>query len=256
MEDCSHHGSTTDQTFRISPSTGAISGMNDILFSIFLIAAGYLLGSIPSGLIIVKLVTGKDIRKLESGRTGGTNVGRVAGLWAGIATAFFDGFKGLLAVWLVLWLRPDAHLTATLAPVAAVLGHNYSIFLVERNDNGRLRLRGGAGGATTVGGAVGLWFPALLIVIPAGAFVLFVIGYASLATLTVGVSATVIFLIRAIMGLSPWEYVLYGILVEMILLWALRPNIRRLMNGTERVVGLRARRTKSHNQDAGSAAKQ
>lgn len=228
--------------------------MTDWLISLLLILTGYLLGSIPSGLIIVKLVTGKDIRKLESGRTGGTNVGRVAGLWAGIATAFFDGFKGMLAVLVVLWLQPGAHLTATLAPVAAVLGHNYSIFLAERGENGRFRLRGGAGGATTVGGAVGLWFPSILIVIPAGAFVLFVIGYASLATLTVGISATVIFLVRAIMGLSPWEYVLYGILVEIILIWALRPNIRRLINGTERLVGLRARRSKGGNQNTGNAA--
>lgn len=218
--------------------------MTEFLISISLLVVSYLLGSIPTGLIIVKLVTGKDIRKHESGRTGGTNVGRVAGVWAGIATALFDGLKGAIAVWLTKWILPDQHLVITLSPVMAVIGHNYSIFLIERKENGSIRLRGGAGGATTVGGAVGLWLPSIFIIIPVGAFVLFVIGYASLATLTVGLTATAIFFVRAVIGTSPWEYILYGILVEIVLIWALRPNIRRLIQGTERIVGFRARRKK------------
>lgn len=218
--------------------------MADFLISLGVLIAAYLLGSIPFGLIIVKLRTGQDIRKIESGRTGGTNVGRVAGLWAGLVTAFLDGAKGAFAVWLAIWLLPDQFAIHALAGVASVLGHNYSLFLPERLEDGRLRLRGGAGGATTVGAAFGLWWGSILIIIPICSIVLFLIGYASLATLTAGLASLAIFGVRAWFGQGPWEYILFGIFVELALIWALRPNLRRLVNGTERVVGLRARRMK------------
>ena len=74
-----------------------------------LILLGYLLGSIPFGLIIVKLKTGKDIRGVESGRTGGTNAMRAAGLPAGLLTAFFDILKGAVAVWIADAVVPGGH---------------------------------------------------------------------------------------------------------------------------------------------------
>ena len=92
------------------------------------ILLAYLIGAIPFGLVIVKLATGKDVRQIASGRTGGTNVMRAAGCWAGIATALFDIFKGIAAVWLARTLSSNIWIEV-LAPVAAVLGHNYSIFL-------------------------------------------------------------------------------------------------------------------------------
>jgi glycerol-3-phosphate acyltransferase PlsY len=223
--------------------------MQELLTAIAVLVGSYLLGSIPSGLIIVRLKTGEDIRTRESGRTGGTNVGRVAGFWAGLLTAFLDGLKGTIAALAAAAILPQNAWVIALAPVAAVIGHNYSIYLAERTPQGGFRLRGGAGGATTVGGAVGLWWPSLFIIIPVGALVLFGIGYASLATLTVGVTSIVIFAIRAWLGLSPWIYVIYGVLVEIILVWALRPNIQRLMNGTERLVGWRARRMQQSNPE-------
>lgn len=213
----------------------------DLLLGVGMVLLGYLLGSTPTGLIIVKVVTGKDVRKIESGRTGGTNVGRVAGFWAGIATAFLDGFKGTLAVWLAILVMPQAPLVHALAGLMSVVGHNYSIFLIERQD-GRIRLRGGAGGATTVGAAFGLWWPSIFIIIPAGALVFYFIGYASVATMTVGFASIVLFSVLALLGVTPWQYIIFGILVTLVLLWALRPNIRRLRAGTERLVGLRARR--------------
>ena len=65
-----------------------------IVFDIGIILLAYLFGSIPFGLLIVKLKTGKDIREVESGRTGGTNAMRAAGFWAGFATAMLDILKG------------------------------------------------------------------------------------------------------------------------------------------------------------------
>jgi glycerol-3-phosphate acyltransferase PlsY len=216
-----------------------------------MVIVGYLLGSIPTGLWIVKATTGKDIRTVESGRTGGTNAMRAAGLWAGLATALIDVFKATLSVWLAQAIVPDQPWAAALAPAAAILGHNYSIFLAERTPEGRLRLRGGAGGAPCAGGAIGLWAPSILIILPMGALILYFVGYASVATLSAGFVVFFIFLVRAWLGLAPWEYLIYGVLSILLLAWALRPNLKRLMNGTERLVGFRARRKAQQKQSGG-----
>jgi glycerol-3-phosphate acyltransferase PlsY len=206
---------------------------------------GYILGSIPFGLIIVKLRTGKDVRKVESGRTGGTNAYRAAGKWAGVLTGLMDGVKGLVAVWLTAYFTEKLGGTPVLmvfAGLGSILGHNYSIFLAERGENGRWRLRGGAGGATAAGAAAGLWFPSIFFILPGALATLYFSGYASLATLSVPLMALVVFAVRAYLGYGPWVFVLYGVLAELILLWALRPNLKRLFNGTERMVGPRAKR--------------
>jgi glycerol-3-phosphate acyltransferase PlsY len=208
-----------------------------ILLSVAAVLLGYVIGSFPSGLVIVKLKTGQDLRDVESGRTGGTNAMRAAGFWAGLATAFSDIFKGALAVWLAQLISPEGHLVHALAGVAAILGHNHSIFLPEWDENGKfVRLRGGAGGAPSVGGAMGLWPLSILFVLPLGVLVFFTLGIASVTTMAVAVMATILFAVRASMGLSPWADVIYGVAVTFLLVWALRPNIKKLMEGRERVV--------------------
>lgn len=204
----------------------------------------YLLGSIPFGLLVVKLSTGKDVRQVESGRTGGTNAARAAGFWAGFITALLDGLKAAASVWLAGFLVPGNAWAEVLAPVAAILGHNYSIFLVERNEKGRLRLRGGAGGAPCVGGSFGLWAGSFFFIVPLASLIFYFVGYASVTTLSAAFLSTLVFLVRAILGYSPWEYTVYGLLSLILLAWALRPNIQRLLAGNERVVGWRARRKK------------
>ena len=213
----------------------------DLIF----ILASYLIGSVPFGVLIVRLTSGKDIRQVESGRTGGTNAMRAAGFWAGLATAILDLLKATAAVYLARWLAPGNVWLEILCPVAAVTGHNYSLFLMERNQEGKLRFRGGAGGAPTVGGALGLWAPSVLIIIPLAALVLFGIGYASVTTMSAALIAILIFAYRAYIGASPWEFILYGVMTEALLIIALLPNIRRLIHGTERLVGWRARRLKN-----------
>jgi glycerol-3-phosphate acyltransferase PlsY len=223
-----------------------------ILFAFGVLLLAYGIGSIPFGLLVVRLKTGKDIRQVESGRTGGTNAMRAAGFLAGLVTAALDLLKAAFTVWMARFLVPGNVWLEVLSPVAAVLGHNYSIFLRERDENGRLRLRGGAGGASSVGGAFGLWPWSFLIILPIGALILFGIGYASIATMSAAFLAILIFAYRAWIGASPWQYVLYGVLTEIILIWALRPNIKRLFKGTERVIGWRARRKnqRAHYMDA------
>jgi glycerol-3-phosphate acyltransferase PlsY len=207
-----------------------------ILIDIGIIVLAYVLGSIPFGLLVVKLKTGKDIREIESGRTGGTNAMRAAGFGAGLLTAILDILKGAVSVWVAQAISPDDHLIHVLAPIAVIFGHNYSIFLTERDEQGRLRLRGGAGGAPSVGGAFGLWAPSLAIIFPLGALVYFTVGYASIATMSVALFAIIVFGIRAWMGLMPWVDVLYGLFAFMLLVWALRPNIQKLFSGNERLI--------------------
>jgi glycerol-3-phosphate acyltransferase PlsY len=107
----------------------------------------------------------------------------------------------------------------------------------KRNEQGRIvGLRGGAGGAPTVGGAFGLWAPSIFIIVPLGALVFFTLGIASITTMSVALIAIIIFAIRAWLGLSSWLYVLYGVIAELLLLWALRPNLKKLFSGQERIV--------------------
>jgi acyl phosphate:glycerol-3-phosphate acyltransferase len=204
-----------------------------------ILLAAYLFGSVPFGLIVVKIMTGKDIRTIASGRTGGTNAMRAAGPWAGILTAIFDILKAAVTVWIARAITANVWIQA-LAPIAAILGHNYSIFLMERDAVGKVRLRGGAGGAAAGGGAFGLWPPAAFILIPFALLMWFGTGYASVTTLSIGLISILIFGVRAALGLGPWEYILYGILAELLMIWALRPNIQRLRAGTERRHGLPA----------------
>ena len=207
---------------------------------IALILASYLIGSIPFGYLLVKLFSGQDVRQVGSGRTGGTNAARAAGLGAGVLTALLDGLKGAVSVWLAQGLLP-ADLRPpgmALAGLAAIVGHNYSVFL---------KFKGGAGGAPCVGAALAMWPWSVLVVLPMGVGVLYGLGYASLATLSVSVTATVVFAYRTYILRAPEAdpaFILYGLGAFVLLAWSLRPNIQRLLRGEERLVGWRAKRMK------------
>ncbi len=92
----------------------------------FFVAAvvGYLLGSIPTGLVIVWLTRGVDVRRVGSGRTGGTNAYRAAGWGAGIATGLGDGLKALVAVLIAQYVFGTSQ--SVVAGLAAVVGHNWT----------------------------------------------------------------------------------------------------------------------------------
>ena len=216
-----------------------------ILLTVVVAALGYLLGSIPSGLVVVRLATGQDVREVGSGRTGGTNAMRAGGLGVGLLTTVLDISKGALAVWLARSLVVAHPWIEAVGGLASVLGHNYSLFLVERvvDDAGRRRFqfRGGAGGAPTVGAAIAFWPLSALIIVPLAALIWYFIGYASVVTMSAAALAFVIFLVRAALGLSSWAPVVFSMAAEGALLWALRPNLRRLAQGTERLHGWRAR---------------
>lgn len=204
-----------------------------------ILASAYLIGSIPVGAVVVRLSTGKNVLYEHSGRTGGTNVMRTAGAWAGLLTAIGDLLKGAAAVSLAQSLAPGQPWVHVSSGALAVLGHNHSIFLPERSQ-GRIRLRGGAGGATALGCGIAL-SPIVAWVVPVALLVLYRLGYASVTTLFSGVLMTAVLVVEANAGAIPWAYVAYGVAAEALMLLALRPNLDRLRRGEERLVGWRAR---------------
>lgn len=208
--------------------------MTGLLTQAVALGMGYLVGAIPIGAVVTRLASGKDVLNEHSGRTGGTNVMRTAGFWAGLATALGDLLKGYCAVLLAKSLLPEPSWIHALAGMLAVLGHNQSIFLAQRTATG-IRLRGGAGGATSVGAGIALWTPVVSL-IPLAPILLFGVGYASVATLSVASLMAVVLTLAAWSGRIPWPYVGYGYGALVFIVLALRPNLDRLRRGEERRV--------------------
>ncbi|MCJ7715030.1 MAG: glycerol-3-phosphate acyltransferase [Anaerolineales bacterium] len=202
----------------------------------------YCIGSIPWGYILVKLIKGEDVRNVASGRTGGTNTMRAAGFPLGLATSLLDILKTASVVWIAQFFFPDSLWFHVLAPLIALVGQKYSIYLIRRDQNGKITFGGGAGGTPAVGGIIGFWWPSIFILVPAGYIIVMIIGYASLATMSLPLIGALILLIRYLKFGTPWQYILFGLLAEIFIVWALRPNIKRLINGTERLVGIRAKK--------------
>lgn len=208
--------------------------------ALLVLISAYLIGSIPVGYLIVKLIKGVDVRTIGSGRVGTTNTVRAAGPVAGVLTALLDAGKGILVAFLAHLLLPTSLWVKVFAVILAVVGQIFSIFLVERNSKGKIRLRGGAGGATTMGGAIALWPLSLVIILPLVLLVYIGVGYASVTTISIAFFSLIFFSYNAISGFGPWEYLTYGLVTLCIVLFTLRPNLERLKNGTERAVGIRA----------------
>lgn len=204
---------------------------------------GYLVGSLPIGFLLVYLFKGEDLRRRGSGRTGGTNAMRAAGIGVGLLTAAADIAKGAGAVWIARALFASSPVLPWLeasAGAAAVAGHNWSLFL---------RFKGGAGTAPSLGAAIALW-PALgLALIPAGLIVLVATGYASAGSIFVALAMPAGLAAQAAAGNGSWAYAVYGLFTAALVLGALSPNIRRLRSGTERKVGSRAKEHRAEGVD-------
>jgi glycerol-3-phosphate acyltransferase PlsY len=222
---------------------------------ILVLLTAYLIGSVPVGYLIVRVFKGIDVRSIGSGRVGTTNTVRAAGPIAGILTALLDAGKGILVAFIAHLAIPESVWVKVLAVILAVVGQIFSVFLIEKTKLGRLKFHGGAGGATTLGGAIALWPVSLIVIVPLVLIVYFGIGYASLTTISIAFFSLVVFGYNAAMGMGPWEYLTYGIVTLAIVIYSLRPNLERLKNGTERVVGLRALLSKKNQQKQGSVIK-
>ncbi len=213
--------------------------MSQIFLSVFAVLVGYGLGAVPSGYLVLKLFK-KDITKIGSGRTGGTNALRAGGLSAGLMTSVLDLAKGFLAVWAARLLSGGNVWTEVFAGAASVFGHNWSIWLYLLAG----KISAGAGTGPNIGAATAFWWPVLPIMAPVVAFFVLVVGYGSVASLVAALGLPVIFLFRFLLAGEPWAYILYGVITTVFVTWALRPNIARLLNGTERRVGILAKKSK------------
>ena len=190
-----------------------------------LVAAAYLLGSIPFGLVIARISGGVDLRRVGSGNIGATNVLRALGKAAAALTLLGDIGKGVLAVGVARWAGADAFVLA-LTALAAVLGHLYPVWA---------RFRGGKGVATTLGVILGAMpiVGALLLLI--WLMVAAISRYSSLAALVAIASLPVLTWFvdgrTAMLALS-------GVLVILVVVRHAE-NIRRLAAGTEGRIGQR-----------------
>jgi len=192
-----------------------------------LVALGYLLGSLPFGYWLPRLLAGVDIRTVGSGNTGATNVWRALGFKLGLAVALLDIAKGAAAALLARWLADD--LAGVMAGLAAMGGHYRPIFLRFA--------RGGKAVATIGGVGLALAFFATFSAVGVWIAVFLVTRYASVASI---VSALTLPLFALLFGTSipVLAFTLAGA-VAVILLH--RGNIRRLRAGTENRIQLRRR---------------
>jgi len=192
--------------------------------AVLVLVLAYLFGSIPAGVLVARTY-GVDIRKVGSGNIGATNVLRTLGWGPALVVAFFDVFKGGIAVLLARALGLEGWLLGGVA-VAAVLGHNYSLFL---------GFRGGKGVATSFGTLLFLDPILALWTFPIGVSVMLLTRYVSAGSMTGGVAALVLCLA---LGRPLWEVVTV-FLMAFLVFFTHRDNLKRLQEGTERRLGER-----------------
>ena len=201
--------------------------MINVLFQLSMtVIIAYIIGSIPTGYIIVKSKTGQDIRTIGSGSTGATNVKRVLGKKWFFTTLLLDAFKGALPVVLAkLFVSAFASigLAPVIAAVAVILGHSKSCFL---------NFQGGKSVASGVGTILALNFPV-------GALIALIWGVITYTTKYVSVGSIIALLISPILMFlfnSPIAYICYCALGAVYIVYLHRENIKRLIAGNENKV--------------------
>lgn len=188
----------------------------------FLVAlvGGYLIGSIPFGLLLTRAAGLGDIRSIGSGNIGATNVLRTGRKGLAVATLLLDALKGVAAVLLARWLLGNQDLVAG---TAAVLGHTMPVWL---------GFRGGKGGATGLGVCLAAMWPVGIACMAVWLVSAKVTRISSAATL-IGVASAPVFALI----LSDAEHALLALLVGVLIIWRHEANIRRLIAGTEPRIG-------------------
>ena len=198
----------------------------EILRQIALVlAASYLIGSIPTGYIIVKLFTGQDIRTVGSGSTGATNVKRVMGKKWFFVVMLLDALKGALPVVLTALFGADVAggLLPVLAAICVILGHSKSVFL---------NFTGGKSVASGVGTLLALDWQAGLIIAAVWGVVTWVSRYVSLGSVVaLALSPLIMWFLNA-----PPAYIVYAVIAAIYVIYLHRENIKRLKEGTENKV--------------------
>lgn len=185
------------------------------------ILLGYLLGSIPFGLLLTRITGGPDIREIGSGNIGATNVLRTGNKGIAALTLILDAGKAAMAGWIILHLvgAPFQYLAAS----AALFGHCYPVWL---------KFKGGKGVATFFGALLGLVWPLGLAAAATWLLVAYITRYSSAAALCAAAFACII----ALMFFTLPVQAMVGFMT-LLMIWRHRENISRLKNGTESRIG-------------------
>ncbi|MFY9689668.1 MAG: glycerol-3-phosphate 1-O-acyltransferase PlsY [Candidatus Acidiferrales bacterium] len=185
----------------------------------------YLLGSIPFGVLIVKMRGGPDIREVGSGNTGAANVMRNAGAAAGVLTLVLDAAKGYLAVWIAERASHASVRWMAIAATAAVIGHIFPVWL---------GFSGGKGVATGLGAFLPICREAVLLAVVLWVLVVGFWRYSSLGSIVATAALPVfVYFLYAPGHAPPEDVTLCTVAISLLVLWKHRINIQRLIEGTE-----------------------
>lgn len=184
---------------------------------------GYLLGSIPFGVVLTGLTGAGDLRAIGSGNIGATNVLRTGRKGLAAATLLLDALKGAAAILLVRLVFPNEPQLDPLAAFGALIGHLYPVWL---------RLRGGKGVATFLGILAALAWQVALAAAVLWLLMLALTRYSSLSGMTMALSAPV-----AAAAIGRFDLALLFLGFGLLIVWKHRANFDRLMSGTEPRVG-------------------
>lgn len=179
----------------------------------------YLIGAVPSGLILGKLFWHTDLREHGSCNIGATNAWRTLGKGAGIAVFIADSLKGQAGVLFGLFLV-GTPLAAVTGGLLAIIGHSFSLFL---------RFHGGKGVATSLGVLMMLMGNVTLIVFAVWFVIVYATRYVSLGSVIAGFLTPIL----AALFSYPMEYIVFTVIAALLVIVRHRENIKRLMNGTE-----------------------
>lgn len=213
---------------------------------------GYLLGSIPFGVLLTKRFAKVDVRAYGSGKIGGTNVLRVAGKKVAALSTVLDILKGALPVVFAGLIVGRNYLVINdfglgllvaqcLAALAAMAGHNWSVFL---------KFKGGRGVATFFGGLIALCPVAGLFGGEVFAIGVGLSRFASLGSIAGAVGTYTILIPLTILNGFPLEYLIYALIGTVVIIIMHRDNIARLIAGKERKIGEKAQKVSSPPSEA------
>ncbi|MCK4309035.1 MAG: glycerol-3-phosphate 1-O-acyltransferase PlsY [Candidatus Atribacteria bacterium] len=189
-----------------------------------IIISCYLLGSIPFGYIVGKLFKKVDIREFGSGNIGATNVFRILGPSLASLVLIGDIGKGIFSIYLVQYLNIDNLLIITIAGLAVICGHDWSLFL---------GFKGGKGIATTFGVVFALNPTISILALIIWGVVLITTRYVSLSS----IFAVISIFIFTILFKQPYEYIIFSAIILILGIFKHKENIERLKSGKERKIG-------------------
>lgn len=198
-----------------------------LVLAVALVVLGYLVGSLPMGVLVARATGGVDPRTVGSGRIGGTNALRAMGARRALVVGLLDVAKGAVPI-LVAVAAGASEGVAALAGLAAVLGAWKSVFL---------RFAGGRGVATSVGGMLAISIPVVLLAAPVFFGVIHVTRFVSLGSLLGTATGALVSVGFVLLGWLPAPWLLFTIGAAAIVWVAHTDNISRLLAGTERRIG-------------------